>query len=162
MRPLTVAAARGSTLRRARREARPRCARYFCSRSATPAGVGRGRGMDIPPVPSGLVGRRRRHEARGGIARRGQFFVVGVVVRRGIELVGAVLGRRAPGTGTIGHFTGIRAGVGSRAAPRRLAGGRHRQRQLQVEIGERLDVRERRQVFDGLEREVVEELGRGA
>ena len=50
-------------------------------------------GKSLVPAPSGLVGRRRRHQAGGGIARRGQFLVVGVVIRGGIELVGVVLDR---------------------------------------------------------------------
>ena len=50
--------------------------------------------MDPECLPSGLVGRRRRHEAGGGIARRGQFLVFGIVIGGGIELLGAVVESR--------------------------------------------------------------------
>ena len=94
MRPLTVSRCARIHSSTPRREARPRCARYFCNRSATSAGAGRG--VAWMATGSALVGRRRRHQAGGGISRRGQFLVVAVVIGGGIELVGAVLDRRAP------------------------------------------------------------------
>ena len=47
-----------------------------------------------------FVGRRRRHEARGGIAGRGQFFVVGVVVRTRHRGRDRAIFADASGTGT--------------------------------------------------------------
>ena len=106
-------AARESILRRARREPRPRWARYFWSRSAAPAGVGRGRAMNCC-LASGFVGRRRRHESGGGIAGRGEFFVVGVVVGRGIEaVIAAVFGSaRAPAPPPLHRNPGAGVGLG--------------------------------------------------
>jgi hypothetical protein len=74
----------------ATREPRPRCARNFWSRSATPGGVGRGR------CHQRLRRRRRGDQPRGRYAGAVSSSSSAFVVRGGVELLDAVLGDRRP------------------------------------------------------------------
>src|SRR6185295_7794852 len=98
-----------------------------------------------------FVAWRRGDQARGRTTRRGQLFVV-VVIRRRVEFVGRVFHG-----GNHGNLTRVRGPIDAGFSSGTVNGTG--QRQLQIQVGQRLELGERRQVLDGLEREVVEELG---